>query len=96
MSTMYPVIEIEFKNRKPSKAVIMRTVGEYLKEGGRAFIISWGENSIDLNWHEGHKHWYGEGWIKDISGQDIGNELNDIRKFVLDHFQYIHVGDRHD
>lgn len=100
MSTMYPVIEIEYKNRKPSKAVIMRTLGEYLKQGGKCFSITWGENWIELDYHPNQEAWYGSGWIKDIGGYDIAQELNDIRKqaikeiqqFKKDHFQFVHIG----
>jgi hypothetical protein len=100
MSTFYPVIEIEYKNRKPSKAVIMRTLAEYLKQGGKSFEITWGENTIELQWHDNHSQWYGSGWIKTISGNDIADELNQIRKqaiaeikqFKDEHFQFIHIG----
>ena len=99
MSTLYPVIEIEFKNRKPSKTVIMRTLGEYLKQGGKAFSFTWGENTIDLNWHPTYEHWYGSGWIKEIGGDDIAKELNSMRKeaqdFIKSHFQFIQVGNNH-
>jgi len=91
MSTLYPVIEIEYKNRKPSKAVVMRTIAEYLKQGAKAFTITWGENWIDLNWHPSHQHWYGEGWIRDISGQDIGNELNAIRKQAIEEIRILNL-----
>lgn len=97
MSTLYPVINIEYKNRKPSRAVIMRTLAEYLKQGGKCFSITWGENWIDLDYHPNQEQWYGNGWIKDISGDDLANELNDIRKqakeqFIKEHFQFISVG----
>jgi hypothetical protein len=100
MSTLYPVIDIEFKNRKPSRAVIMRTLAEYLKQGGKAFSITWGENWIELDFHPNQGQWYGTGWIKDIGGDSIANELNEIRKqaikeiqqFKKDHFQFIHIG----
>ena len=100
MSTLYPVIEINYANRRPSKAVIMRTIAEYLKQGGKSFEISWGENRIDLTWHEGHAKWYGYGWIKAIGGDDIAQELNSIRKqaiaevkqFKQEHIQFIHIG----
>ena len=100
MSTLYPVIDIEFKNRKPSRAVIMRTLAEYLKQGGKAFSITWGENWIELDFHPNQEQWYGTGWIKDIGGDSIANELNEIRKqaiaeikqFKADHFQFIHIG----
>jgi hypothetical protein len=100
MSTTYPIINIEYKNRKPSKAVIMRTLAEYLKQGGKAFEITWGENTIDLYFDPRVELWYGSGWIKDIGGDNIANEFNQIREqaiaeikqFKKDHFQFIHVG----
>lgn len=99
MSEFFPVIEINYANRKPSKTVIMRTIAEYLKQGGKAFSLSWGENVIDLNYHPKYQHWYGTGWIKEIGGDDIANELNAIRKQALDdimqfkkeHIQFIHI-----
>jgi hypothetical protein len=91
MSTLYPVIEIEYKNRKPSKTVVMRTIAEYLKQGAKAFSITWGENWIDLNYHDGYRHWYGTGHIKDISGQDIGEELNSIRKQALNDIKTLNL-----
>jgi len=100
MSTTYPIINIEYKNRKPSKAVVMRTLAEYLKQGGKAFEITWGENTIDLYFDPRVEEWFGSGWIKDISGYSIGREFNEIREqaiaeikqFKKDHFQFIHVG----
>ena len=100
MSTLYPVIDIEFNKRKPSRAVIMRTLAEYLKQGAKSFCITWGENCIELDFHPNHEQWYGRGWIKEIGGDSIANELNDIRKqaikeiqqFKKDHFQFIHIG----
>ena len=100
MSTLYPIIEINYENRKPSRAVIMRTIAEYLKQGGKSFDIRWGENWIELNYHPNHGQWYGTGWIKEIGGDSIAKELNEIRKqaikeiqqFKKDHFQFIHIG----
>jgi hypothetical protein len=100
MSTFHTTIDIEFKNHKPSRAVIMRTLGEYLKQGGKAFNLIWGENCISLDYHPSHQQWYGYGWIKEIGGDSIANELNEIRKqaiaetnkFIKDHFQFIHIG----
>ncbi len=84
MSELYPVIQIEFNSkRKPSKAVVMRTIAEYLKQGGKAFSIYWGENWIDLTYHGTYKTWHGTGWIKDIGGDDIANELNEMRKQAI-------------
>ena len=100
MSTMYTTIDIDYPNRKPSRAVIMRTLAEYLKQGGKAFNLTWGENCISLDYHPSHQQWYGTGWIKEIGGDDIAKELNDIRKqaiaeikkFKQDHIQFIHIG----
>ena len=71
---------LQFDKRKPSKALIMRTIGEYIKEGVVDFDIHWGENGITLEYNAPQKVWYGSGWIKDIGGDDIANELNAIRK----------------
>ena len=100
MSTMYEPIEINYENRKPSRAVIMRTIAEYLKQGAKSFDIRWGENWIEIDWHPNQEHWYGCGWIKEIGGDDIAKELNairkqaiaEIKKFKQDHFQFIHIG----
>ena len=99
MSTMYEPIEINYENRKPSRAVIMRTLAEYLKQGAKSFDIRWGENWIQLDFHPHQEHWYGRGWIKELSGDDIAQELNDIRRQALreikqfknEHFQFIHI-----
>lgn len=98
---MHNIIEIEYKNRKPSKAVIMRTIAEYLKHGGKSFSISWGENCLDLTYHDSYHTWYGEGWIKDIGGDDLAKELNSIRKQAIKQLReeqlndYNYVGSRH-
>jgi hypothetical protein len=95
MSTLYEPIEIEFKNRKPSRAVIMRTLGEYLKHGAKSFDIRWGENWIEIDWNPNQAQWYGRGWIKEIGGDDIAKELNAMRKeaqqFIKEHFTFIHI-----
>ncbi len=100
MSTTYDIITIEYKNRKPSRAVIMRTLAEYLKQGGKAFEIRWGENCIDVYFDPRVEQWFGYGWIKEIGGDSIANELNEIRKqaiaetneFIKNHFQFIRIG----
>jgi hypothetical protein len=99
MSTQFEIITINYEKRKPSRAVIMRTLAEYLKQGGKAFELCWGENMIDVYFDPRDERWYGYGWIKEISGDDIARELNEIRKqaiaeikqFKADHFQFIHI-----
>jgi len=100
MSTMYEPIEINYNNRKPSRAVIMRTLAEYLKQGAKSFDIRSGENWIEIDWHPNQERWYGRGWIKELSGDSIANELNEIRQqalreikqFKAEHFQFIRIG----
>jgi hypothetical protein len=95
MSTTYDIITINYEKRKPSKAVIMRTLAEYIKQGGKAFEVCWGENMIDVYFDPRDEKWYGCGWIKDIGGDDIATELNAMRreaqKFIKDHFTFIHI-----
>lgn len=91
MSELYPVIEIEYRNRKPSKAVVMRTIAEYLKQGAKQFDITWGENYICLRYWEGAKEWNGFGWIKDIGGDDIAQELNAIRKQAIEEIKTLNL-----
>ena len=92
---------INFKNRKPSKSMTMRAIGLCLEQGGvKAINITWGESWIDIEYAPQSEQWFGSGWIKDISGDGIALELNQIRKqaireladkFQRDHFQFIHI-----
>lgn len=99
MSTQFDIITINYEKRKPSRAVIMRTLAEYLKQGGKAFELCWGENMIDVYFDPRDERWYGYGWIKEIGGDSIAHELNEIRKqaiaeiqrFKKDHFQFIYI-----
>jgi hypothetical protein len=76
MSTLYLVDEYEFFNRKPSKAQINGCIKNAMAQGSKTVAIIWGENQIDLDYHDGYKTWYGTGWIKNIGGGDIAKELN--------------------
>jgi hypothetical protein len=76
MSTLYLVDEYEFFNRKPSKKQIDSCLKNAMKQGSKAVAIIWGENQIDLDYHDSHGQWYGSGWIKDIGGDDIAQALN--------------------
>lgn len=101
---MSQFFEYDFQGRKPSKAQVMRVIGKALEESTaniEMMTITWGENWIQLLklWNGQYQ---GSGWIKDISGSDIAEELNDIRaeaiqelkkarQFYNDHFQFIHI-----
>ena len=76
MSTMYAIDKYEFHNRKPSKKHIDSCIKNAMQSGSKAIAIIWGENQIDLDYHDNQGQWYGNGWIKDIGGDDIAQALN--------------------
>ena len=79
MSVLNPIKEIVFDGRKPSYAQVMRAVGEEISKGNTDLDITWGENQIELYFDDRVKQWFGHGWIRDIDGSYIAEELNDIR-----------------
>lgn len=83
--------------RKPSKALIMRTIGVALEKGADEISLTWGENWMDFKFSDMYGGtWMGFGWMKDISASDIADELNAMRKeaqsFIKDHFIFVRVG----
>lgn len=86
--------EYSFEGRKPSVKQVMKHVQEGIRKNCQTIQISWGENRIDIDRSYNGLSWLGSGWIKNISGYDIAEELNKAqsKKFVSDHFQFIHVG----
>lgn len=96
MSTLYPVDEYEFFNRKPSKAQINACIKNATAQGSKAIAIIWGENQIDLDYNDNQRRWYGTGHIKKISGWDIAIELNQqcdtkTTQFMRQHFNLLGV-----
>ena len=79
MSVLNQIKEIVFDGRKPSYAQVMRAVGEEISKGNTDISVEWGENYLEVYFDHRNKTWYGTSWIKDISGQDIAEELNEIR-----------------
>jgi hypothetical protein len=98
MSVCNPIKEIVFDGKKPSYARVMRAVGEEISKGNTDLEVIWGENSIELYFDHRVKQWFGSGWIRDIDGSYIADELNDIRaeaqQFIKDHFVFVTVGDK--
>jgi hypothetical protein len=93
MSTLHKIATIELSSKRPpSHALIMRMAGVYLAAGHKAIDLQWRGQGIELTYHESRGAWYGLGSINQESGHNIAGELNKIRQFVLDHFQYIGVG----
>jgi hypothetical protein len=60
----------DFVGRKPSKAQALA------KQGNTEIEIFWGENFITLMKQGINNVWCGFCWIKDISGNDIAQALN--------------------
>ena len=79
MSVCNQIKEIVFHGRKPSYAQVMRAVGEEISRGNTDLEVIWGENAIDLYFDHRVKQWFGSGWIRDIDGSYIAEELNEIR-----------------
>jgi len=67
--------EFYFEGKKPSKAQVKKCAIEAIKEGYPLIEISWGENMINLENNLGFIT--GRGWIKNIGGDDLANELNE-------------------
>lgn len=93
MSTFYPIYEHQFQGRKPSRAQVLKVINKAIKEGAGALEISWGENCLDLtlspNASNGFGSWFGHGWIKDISGDDLARDLNkQARSEALSNWNY--------
>lgn len=86
--------EYYFQGRKPSNAQVLKKINEGISQGNDYLEISWGENMLTLerqliNGKRGI--WYGSGWIKNISGDDIASKLNEMQQFINDHFKFIKV-----
>ena len=73
-------LEVEF-DRKPSKNQVLKLMRTEFKAGYHTVDITWGENWLTIekwtDWaHKVHKY-VGQGWIKDISGSDLADQLNE-------------------
>ena len=68
------LFEFYFEGKKPSKAQVKKCAIQAIKEGYPLIEISWGENMINLENNLGFIT--GRGWIKNIGGDDLANELN--------------------
>lgn len=66
--------EIVFKGRKPSAKQVLAKVYSRVLQGCTLIEVYWGENGITLDLNNGN--WYGFGWIKDISADDIAKQIN--------------------
>lgn len=62
-----------FSGRCPSKAQVAKEIKKGVELGAEVLDISWGENGIYIQNYNGTYH--GFGWIRNISGQDLVQEL---------------------
>jgi hypothetical protein len=96
MSALHKIDHIILNpKRPPSHALIMRMAGVSLAAGYKAIDLQWRDQSIELTFSDNAGLWYGIGAICHDSAQTIARELNEIRQFVLDHFQIIKIGVNH-
>ena len=90
---MHKIAAIQLNSKRPpSHALIMRMAAVYLAAGHKAMDLQWRGQSVELTYHEARGQWCGLGSINQESGHKIALELNEIRAFVLDHFQIITIG----
>jgi len=93
MSTLHAIATIQLNGKRPpSHALIMRMAGVYLAAGHKAIDLKWRGQCIELNFNERRREWLGLGSINQESGHNVARELNQIRQFVIDHFQVITLG----
>ena len=76
MSELHKTDIYEFHNRKPSNVQINSCLKNAMEKGSKSISIIWGENQIELDFYAPNHEWYGRGWIKGISGDDIAKALN--------------------
>jgi hypothetical protein len=69
------MFEYEFTGRCPSKTQVTKTTKIGMQSGATHLSLSWGENMIEMVL-AGNGRWYGGGWIRSISGQDLAQELS--------------------
>ena len=79
MSVCNPIKEVCFDGYKPSYIQVIKAVGVEISKGHTDIVLHWGESSIDLFFDHRVKQWFGSGWIRDIDGSYIAEELNEIR-----------------
>lgn len=80
---------IEFTGKKPSKKQVLAKVGFLVDTGATLIEVYWGENSLTFD--KFNNQWYGWGWIKDISGADIADQLNDPNRIQSKLLRFIGV-----
>jgi hypothetical protein len=68
------LFEKQYTGRKPSKNQVIKDIKKAIFNGYTIIDIFCGENSIYIE--KSTHNFYGRGWIKNISGHDIAQELS--------------------
>lgn len=67
--------EIVFTGKKPSEKQVFSKVYARVLRGFTLIEVYWGENGLTLDLAS-NGQWYGWGWIKDISADEIAKKIN--------------------
>lgn len=66
----------EFTGKKPSKAQVKAQLARLIEANPTECAVFWGENWIEaVRIGKESGHYIGTGWIRELSGQDIVQEL---------------------
>jgi len=74
MMIMENEFDYGFEGRCPSEAQVTKIAKIGMKSGATHLSMWWGENGIEIV-KAGNGQWYGSGWIRRISGQDLAHKL---------------------
>ena len=74
MMIMENVFDYGFEGRCPSEAQVTKIAKIGMKSGATHLSMWWGENMIEMVLGA-NGFWYGSGWIRRISGQDLALKL---------------------
>jgi len=66
--------EKQYTGKKPSKNQVIKDIKKAALSGYTKIDLLWGENWIYIE--KSPNNFYGRGWIKDISGSDIAQQLS--------------------
>jgi hypothetical protein len=64
-----------FKGRKPQYRTVARLIKQAVELGHEEIHLIYGENWIEM-FRDRQSNWVGEGWIKEISGHNLAQEIN--------------------
>ena len=72
-------MEYVIQGKAPSLTQVRARAVSAVALGHDTISIQWGENCIDLEYSDCYETWIGQGWIRNISGDDLARELNAMK-----------------